>query len=348
MAVMAEEFFGGTDKKFRIFATDINTLSLNVLRKGEYSNNSFRNDGSSFHDIFRKYCTKTDDTWKVGSAINEKIEIIPYNLLQDDFADIPDCSVHTAFFRNTLIYMKNELKQNVLKNVLKKIVPGGFLFLSSAEIPSICSSGLKIIENNGIYYFQKLEKVDKTYNSPPDYTGPKVLPDDGLLELDKVLELCGQFVEFGVIGDSGAECVRYQEISSLILEIIFLINKNQLLKARESLEKLEKSFSSNYLTLYLYGLIEMHSMDMRRAANNFEKSISMNNCFWPAHFYLASISNRINPGKAFVEYNICMDLLKQNSKSLKRHYNFLIENFDEMYFYEMCEKWINKLKGVGV
>ncbi len=362
LAVMAEEFLN--NRNFLVFATDINTDSLNVLMTGKYSKNSFRKDGVSYNGLMQKYGKMEGNIWKVDNGILKKIEIIPYNLLQNNIDCIPDESIHIAFFRNTLIYMRKEIKTDVIKNVIKKIAPDGFLFLSSAEIPSVSFPELNILENNGIYYFQKtgIKEKNKIIDSVFSYKNETELKIDkpafsaGLnnsIDLDKILELCCQYGDYEAIQNNHTKAQlsedydRYFELSKLILKTFYYINNNELAKAKEFNRSLEKEISQNHITQYLFGLIEMHSGNISRAAIHFEKSISQNNCFWLSHFYLANVLKDTKPQKAFMEYNICKDLIFQKTKNRKQFikYNFLIENFDEMYFYKMCEKWINKLRG---
>ncbi len=358
LAMITEEFYNiEKNKNFRVYATDINTNSLSVLKSGKYAKNSFRKDGSSFSGLFQKYGYNEDNFWTAGQEIMGKIEIIPCNLLQNNIDFIPDESINIAFFRNTMIYMKQEQKIKGLIAITKKIIPGGFIFLSSSEIPTVSHPELIIIEKNGIYYFQKnknqeaIEKTEAMSGSEQknnlQNSGPVIpVSTRDSISLDKIIELCCQYGHKDKAENEQKQNTdRNLEISKQILRSVSIISHNEFEKAKKLLWKIEDEISQNHITQYLLGLIEILGGNSRKAAIYFEKSISLNGLLWLPHFYLAGVLKDIKPQKALMEYSICRDLIVQAGKSRQNFlkYNFLIENFDEMYFYKMCEKWINKL-----
>jgi chemotaxis protein methyltransferase CheR len=147
---------------YTVYATDINQDSIFLLQSGKYTQNSFRNDGSTFHHLLQPYLTDSRDLFcKIESDLINKIRTHQLNLVEDAIDEIPDESIDFAFFRNTLVYMKEETKKKIINKILPKIKRNGYLFLSATEVPFIKNDDLISIERSGTYFFQKIVK-----NSP--------------------------------------------------------------------------------------------------------------------------------------------------------------------------------------
>ena len=154
LALLAEDIKRQNGNNYTIYATDLNTHALKILQNGEYGKNSFRADGESFHYLLKKYCEQTIKGWKVNKSLINKVEVLPLNLYSDSFSIIPD-NINLAVLRNTLIYLNMEARQKIIKKVIDKILPGGYLFLSACEVYLGNNPKLEVFENNGVYFFRK-------------------------------------------------------------------------------------------------------------------------------------------------------------------------------------------------
>jgi chemotaxis protein methyltransferase CheR len=142
---------------YTVYATDINRESLFRLQAGKYTKNSFRNDGSIFHHLLQPYLPDSRDLYcKIEPDLITKIRTHQINLLEDAIDEIPEGSIDFAFFRNTLVYMKEESKRKIINKIVPKVKQNGYLFLSATEIAFIKNNDLSSKERHGTYFFQKV------------------------------------------------------------------------------------------------------------------------------------------------------------------------------------------------
>ncbi len=115
--------------KIEIIATDINSDSITMAKKGEYKKPSFRgvpvyfmrNFNKSYTSYFIKQDIKKYVTFNVGNIINPFITTSIGN-------------VDIIFCRNLLIYFDIKSKQKAIKNFYNMLNDPGYLFLGHSEI----------------------------------------------------------------------------------------------------------------------------------------------------------------------------------------------------------------------
>jgi len=155
LAIFAEEFL---KKRFQtdytVYASDLNTDMLHKLSIGEYGNNSFRQDGKTYHYLLDNYSECQESVVKIDKEILNKIVTIPINLFSHSYDAIPG-SLLMVFFRNTFIYLCEKARILIIDKIVKKIQPGGYFFCSSSEVPMFSHHDLLLLEREGSYFFQK-------------------------------------------------------------------------------------------------------------------------------------------------------------------------------------------------
>jgi chemotaxis protein methyltransferase CheR len=153
LALLAHECFGkGQWENVKIYATDINTDTLDVLREGCYRSRSFKKDGESFRYLLGN--DGTTDSYAVSDVIKDRMVISRLNLYKDAYEVFPD-ELDLVFFRNTLIYYDETRKSQLISRVISRLKPGGYFFVSATEVPFVPLTGLKLLERDNIYYFRK-------------------------------------------------------------------------------------------------------------------------------------------------------------------------------------------------
>lgn len=142
----------------RIFATDINTLALEKLRKGIYTKRSFKQDGKKFHDLLNLIGKESKDQFVVNPDSAEKINSLYLNLNQDSYLPFTNMSVDIILLRNTFIYFEKNKQVEILKKLQKILKPEGILLLGTSEIPALDFSNsdyLKKESYKDVYYLKK-------------------------------------------------------------------------------------------------------------------------------------------------------------------------------------------------
>lgn len=132
-------------KTWEILATDINST---VLKKA--SNGIYFMERLELLDpiLMKKYCLKgvgeQAGSFRIIGKLRQKINFHRLNLTKR----IPDKvnSFDVIFLRNVLIYFNNETKQQVVNQLIERLKPGGYFFISHSETLSRVTDKLKMIQ----------------------------------------------------------------------------------------------------------------------------------------------------------------------------------------------------------
>lgn len=121
----------GIKSGWQITGTDINTEVLGIAAQGVY----LLTAAEKIPELLRKkYCVKgknKDSGWfRLGREVREHVSFQQLNLMKiSDFAKQFD----VVFLRNVLIYFELTDKQLIIRQVLTKLKPGGWLLVGHSE-----------------------------------------------------------------------------------------------------------------------------------------------------------------------------------------------------------------------
>lgn len=139
-----------------VYASDICDEVLTKFKKGLYTGNSFRTDGTEYHKIIKSMAEETDKkNWQIDQKHLNNIRIRNINLFKSDNSTLPQMDI--IFLRNTLIYMNQENKKIIVDNIVDQLKQNGILLLSISEVPLISHPSLIVEEHSGIYLFRKID-----------------------------------------------------------------------------------------------------------------------------------------------------------------------------------------------
>jgi len=128
---------------WEIFASDISSRVLKKARQGHYLQS--RIDGIP-EKFLRKYCLKgvneQEGTLLIDKNLRKKVVFNAINLKQP-LGDIGYFNV--IFLRNVLIYFDMETKKLIIKQVVEKLQPNGYLFIGHSESLKGIHDGLESI-----------------------------------------------------------------------------------------------------------------------------------------------------------------------------------------------------------
>lgn len=140
----------------KVYASDINTRSLARIKRGLYPRSAFRNDGRDLHPHLEKHITGGEGEFvRIAPELLGLISVHPLNLFRDELAGIPD-NLDIIFFRNTLIYAPEDNRCYLADRVVRKLRPGGFLFVATSEVPFVSHPQLESVAAGRVYYFSRL------------------------------------------------------------------------------------------------------------------------------------------------------------------------------------------------
>lgn len=127
IAILLHECMNTANKNFnvQIFATDIDSISIDIARIGSYS--GIESDVSK--ERLRRYFTSDGNTYQIRKEIREMIVFAPQSLVKDP----PFTKLDLISCRNLLIYFNAELQKKVIPIFHYSLLPNGILFLGTSE-----------------------------------------------------------------------------------------------------------------------------------------------------------------------------------------------------------------------
>jgi two-component system, chemotaxis family, CheB/CheR fusion protein len=112
--------------ELQVFASDLDANALAIAREGRYPRAAEANIGK---ERLRKYFVKEDDHFRVRREIRDMVVFASHSLLKDP----PFSKLHLISCRNFLIYLQQDLQQQVTATFDYALNPGGYLFLGASE-----------------------------------------------------------------------------------------------------------------------------------------------------------------------------------------------------------------------
>jgi chemotaxis protein methyltransferase CheR len=133
LAIVLNEFYGSNNSlRYQIYASDISTEVLQRAFNGVYENEKVEPVPAALKN---KYFMRSKDPNKqimrVVPELRSRVSFLRINLLEE-LNEIPG-QMDVIFCRNVIIYFDKATQAKVLGNLIKKLVPGGYLFLGHSE-----------------------------------------------------------------------------------------------------------------------------------------------------------------------------------------------------------------------
>ncbi|MFT6389918.1 MAG: chemotaxis protein methyltransferase CheR [Cellvibrionaceae bacterium] len=130
IAMVLDDFFGNRGK-WEIFGSDINSLVIEKAKLALYQ--CLRIDAIP-QEFLQKYCLKGEGQYEGFLLIDKKLQS------KTSFAEInltkplPDVGLFDAIFlRNVLIYFDASTKEKIIRSLISRLRPKGFLFIGHSE-----------------------------------------------------------------------------------------------------------------------------------------------------------------------------------------------------------------------
>ncbi|MEO5978328.1 MAG: CheR family methyltransferase [Chryseolinea sp.] len=145
LSCIFEDILKAKSLQYSILGTDISKRMIDEAREGMYAHNRINLLPSN---LTKAYFTKTQDERKqeyycASQVIRKNVRFQQFNLISD--IRVLNEKFDIIFCRNVLIYFKDEMKQQVVNELISKLNPGGYLILGHCEGMICRNTGLKQI-----------------------------------------------------------------------------------------------------------------------------------------------------------------------------------------------------------
>lgn len=150
MALM-DRYGESTSRLFFIAGCDIDSVMLDRARRGNYGEFSFRGVPS---DLRNRYFDKTSKGNAVKANLKDMVRFYEVNLLSENCSfELFDFDI--IFFRNVSIYFDKPTRIAIQHNLASMMKKDGVLVIGTAETLANDLGVLKLVEENGLFYFVK-------------------------------------------------------------------------------------------------------------------------------------------------------------------------------------------------
>jgi two-component system CheB/CheR fusion protein len=128
MAIAYSEFASqsGTEVPLQIFATDVNSNTLEWARAGRYTPAQLENVSPA---RLARHFTRDGENYRVQKVLRDRVVFAPQNLLSHP----PFTRLDLISCRNVLIYVESALQQKIIPTFHYALRPAGYLVLGSSE-----------------------------------------------------------------------------------------------------------------------------------------------------------------------------------------------------------------------
>ncbi len=352
---------------FHVFATDINTDSLERLRHGVYPRSALRRDGAEFHQLLldRHVTEQTERSLTVSEALRRHITPGQINFFRDDLGVIPD-DLDCIFFRNTLLYAPLENREKIIAGIAAKLRPGGYLFLATSELPFVSHHEMVLRDFGGVYALQRTSSgpekgatqpvelpqspVDPQRASAAPAAAPAPAPAEAAAVPPPPVTTASILA---ILNGEDRDVVLSREdpdapgvVARTVFRCYAAVNEGQLDRAMVLADQACAIAGETALAHFCSGWVHFSAGVPTEAVVMFERALTRDEMFWPARFYRGTIlaGEMDTPAQrrtARREFSRCIATMDQH----KEDYSFLLEGFSSAYFRRMCERWIEKTTG---
>ena len=150
-----DKYMADKDEKcyLAVTASDISHDALAVGKKALYHQNRFTNVPADYINDYLQVAGK--DHYLVNESLRKRICFNRLNLINLDSSSVGKMEI--IICQNVLIYFKRESRILILNQLVKHLVPGGFLILGAGEITGWQHPEINAIKYDGVLAFQRVD-----------------------------------------------------------------------------------------------------------------------------------------------------------------------------------------------
>lgn len=144
-------------KNITILATDINPRFIRKAADGVYGQWSFRGTPPALQE--RYFNRKKDGRFEIKPHIRKMVTFSYLNLAKDPYPSLGNNTnaIDVIFCRNVLIYFGAEQVKEVVKNLRRSLVDGGWLITGATETSNTLFSAYASVQFPGLFLYRKMD-----------------------------------------------------------------------------------------------------------------------------------------------------------------------------------------------
>lgn len=142
---------------FGVLATDISPASLLVGREGIYSERRLKDIDSTLREQY--FTPLSDNQYQVKERLQKKVCFARKNVL--DINNEPNGNMDIIYCQNLLIYFDRSARIDIVKNMVRHLLPGGLLILGSGELLNLAHDELEKINHPRVLAYRRANSINK-------------------------------------------------------------------------------------------------------------------------------------------------------------------------------------------
>lgn len=135
----------------RITGLDVNPRAVEKARRGRYTGWSMRDVPVA--QLQRWFTTTAEGEFEVSAELRHSVDFVRHNLTDGDPA-FWQPRFDVIFCRNVLMYFDTPTARRVVTRLARSLLPGGFLFLGSAEVLRGISEEFELCADGKVFYYR--------------------------------------------------------------------------------------------------------------------------------------------------------------------------------------------------
>lgn len=302
LAIALRESGIGSDAT--ILGVDVNPISLAQARSGQYTDWSLRSVPAATR---QRWFTIEGEGVVLDPTIRAAVRFERHNLAQDDPELWRPGAFDVVFCRNVIMYFTPEVMMEVIGRIARSLVPGGYLFLGSAETLRSLSSDFELHESQGTFFYQRAAEVpgggrslisstmstpsrpiepDPTavLQSPPD-TSEILYPIMDLLRIERFIEALSAMDELPTPTDGDPEV--------LLLRAALLTHSGSLQAAEHACRRLLEVDARSAGAHVLLAMCREGEQNLSAAVDHCQTAITFDPDFAMPHVHLGRLARRM-------------------------------------------------------
>jgi chemotaxis protein methyltransferase CheR len=148
-----DQYSGGRLSQIQVDCGDISSQMVARGKAGIFSQLEVQR-GLPITDLIKYFEPEGDQHWKFKSEYLDRAQFFQFNMLSDPF---PNNRYHIVFCRNVLIYQNMDRRREIINQISKSLLPGGFCILGGSENLMNISSEFTQMTLDGYAFFRKSE-----------------------------------------------------------------------------------------------------------------------------------------------------------------------------------------------
>lgn len=301
--------------EFEIHACDISQRVLDVARRGQYSEYSFRGGHTTYQ---QRYFTPQGHFFQIDEQLRASVNFFQGNLIGDQFMGQVEKGFHIVFCRNLLIYFDKPTKCKAISVIESLLHDDGLLVVGHADTAILPNLGYKPFSDQFSFTYVKSHNQQKAVVST---TNNHVLVEKGKQVMEALVAARTDIAASSpvIIKHNEGRVPSNSSTADIAQKIEALLLKKDFSQATTCCQTLMDKTGDKGMAHHYLGHIAFLQGEMQVAEKQFKRAVYLQPNNEEALCFLAKISKKQGDEAAAVRYQQRADRIKARISSAQEN-----------------------------